>query len=918
MAPKKGSTAKAANHKAKIGKPKKSSKAKTKNVRRARKSDKPVTEKELNALYLVSHEPVTKKAEAEPRPRPDYTVETPRPRRYTRWLIAIVLGVLIASYVGLRLWLRQSVVPEEGELKIAGLSAAVEIRRDNLGVPYIKAQNLNDLVFAAGFAMASDRDFQIEFLRRMAYGRLAEVLGSDALAMDIYMRTLGLRELAQKNYERIPEKLRAPLRAFAAGVNARRKAFPKTQAEFLLLQLTPEEWQPQDSLALYQLFSFLLAINHIEELAFLKFAAHLGWQKAVWLFPVYNDAPLPFAEAEHLKDIDWKKISATEPVPLAALPSSESLWQALIPSLPASNNWVVAPARAKNGKSLLANDTHLQMAVPSHWYIMNLECPEYRAAGVALPGTPIVALGTNGKLAWGATMVMADNQDIFLEELRQKDGKLQYLYKGRWLDAKVTEEEIPIKGKAPYRLRRIRTRHGVLLNTALEHPFPDRQFSVNLRSDYGLAFKTSVGATETTFEGMFELAQAKTMAEARKALDKVSGIYLNMVYADEKNIGWVATGRYPVRRGVMGLFPRIGWNGEHEWDGYYARSENPSVLNPKKGYWATANHRIWDDSTELWVSASWYGSDRIERAEELLAAQKQHTREDMARIQADTLSPAARAAHKLLFEPRFHAALRNAIALLRPEDKARAEEALAILRDFDGNLGKDSAPAAVYESFVSAMAVRTFADELGGTDSALWQNFLAINKRSYNAVRDHLQAREDSPFWDNTHTPDKKESKADIFAQALADAIAECEEKMGSSRENWAWGKLHQYYWQHQFTRKLKWLSFYFNRGPHAAGGDLYTLNVAGTQWGSSHQVWLIPAMRFLVDFSAEEPAELITHMGISGNPESEHYSDMIPLFVGVNNHPLPLKPAGVEKQYTKKFLLKPQASSPSKRGDEK
>lgn len=867
----------------------------------------PTSEAELTALFEATKPDEERPGQAAPAPTTASALIVRRPR-YGIW-VALALFLLSAGgYSWLRIRLAGSVVPEEGVLTVQGLAADVEIRRDSLGVPHIKAQNLNDMAFGAGFAMASDRDFQIEFLRRMAYGRLSEVLGKETLGVDVYMRSLSLAELTRRNFARLATVVQDMLKAYAAGVNARRRAYRKTQAEYLLLAADPEDWQPHDCLALYQLFSFLLASNHIEELTFLKLAAQLGVDKAAWLFPVDAGQPLPFEEAEALKGIDWKKISPHEPVLGAALHKAESPWQMIEPSLPASNNWVVSSGRAKNGKSLLANDTHLQMAVPALWYMMNVECPQYRAAGVALPGTPIVAFGTNGTVAWGATMVMADNQDIFLEEMREHAGRSQYLYKGQWLDASSSDEEIGVRWSQPHKFRKIRTRHGVLLNEALRHGFPDKYLALGLRSDYGLALRTSVAAGDTTLEGIFAMGQARTMRDARYALDKITGIYLNIVYADEKNIGWLATGRYPARQGASGLFPRVGWTAENEWQGYYAPSENPSVVNPRQGYWATANNRIWDDSTELWVSGSWYGSDRADRAGELLAASSLQTAEDMARIQADVVSPTARKTRELLFSGEFAPELKAATELLPPAEKRRAEEALALLKDFDGSLAPQSAAAAVYENFVSAMAVLTFADELGGHGSALWQNFQGVNKRSYNAVQDHLLGRADSPFWDNTQTPEKQETKPMIFAAALAASMNDCEKQMGQGRENWAWGKIHQYHWQHQFTKRAGFLSFYFNRGPYPAGGDLHTLNQAGNLWGDSHEVWLIPAMRLIVDFSADEPAQLIVDMGVSGNAESPHYADMVPFFTQGRNHPLPLKSANVEKQYTRRFVLKSPA----------
>ena len=887
------------------------------------KEGDPTSEAELSALFEASQTDDARKAQIEMAEVEHDAGESERPpRKIWRYVALALVVVLIGSYAWLRFRLKQSLVPEEGSITVAAISADVEIRRDEHGVPYIKAQNLDDMAFGAGFAMVSDRDFQMEFLRRMAYGRLSEVLGNETLGVDIYMRSLGLADLAKQNFTRLTPKLQKMLTAYAAGINAGRQAYPKTQFEFLLLGLDRQEWKGEDSLALYQLFSFLLATNHVEEVTFLKFAAHLGLEKAAWLFPIDADAELPFEEANALKVLDLKKISANEPALISGLQKAESLWQALTPSVPASNNWVVAPSRTQGGKSLLANDTHLQMTVPAMWYMMNLECPEYHAAGVALPGTPIVALGTNGTIAWGATMVMADNQDIFLEQLREENGTAQYLFKGKWENAIVSEEQIGIRGGKTHIFKKLKTRHGVLLNDAFLHSFPDKHLALSIRSEYGLAYRTTVGSHETTLDGIFEMAAARDMKAARAALDKVSGIYLNIVYADAKNIAWLATGRYAARQGATGLFPRIGWTGENEWNGFYAPSENPAVVNPQEGYIATGNNKIWDQDTgcaghslnktagpcatgsELWVSSSWYGSDRSGRARDLLAASKGLTAADMAKFQGDVHSITAKAFADLLRSPAFAAEVGAAIDQLPASQNLKAKDALAILKDFQGDLGKDSAAAAVYENFVSAMAVLTFADELGGKGSALWDNFQGINKRSYNAVQDHLLARADSPFWDNIGTSGK-ETKAMVFASALAEAIVETEKQMGDNRGDWAWGKIHQYKWIHQFTKKAGFLGHYLNRGPVSAGGDLHTINQAGNLWGDTNDIWLIPAMRFIVDFSADEPAQLLLHMGASGNAESKHYDDMMKPFTEVRNLSLPMKAENITKHYTKKFVLK-------------
>jgi len=198
----------------------------------------------------------------------------------------------------------------------------------------------------------------------------------------------------------------------------------------------------------------------------------------------------------------------------------------------------------------------------------------------------------------------------------------------------------------------------------------------------------------------------------------------------------------------------------------------------------------------------------------------------------------------------------------------------------------------------------TFLDELGPENGPLWEAFVEINAISYSAVDDHLLQRDDSPFWDNIHTPDT-ETKAQIIAQSLQKAMALCEKEMGKDREQWQWGKLHTYHWRHEATKKTIFFHDYLNRGPYPAGGDSHTINMAASTPGKDFNVWLIPAMRFVVDFGKEEPARLITVPGESGNPSSPHYSDMVPYYLKGENHPLPFQKEAVEKQYNHVLLLK-------------
>lgn len=270
----------------------------------------------------------------------------------------------------------------------AGLAQPVRVSRDSLGIPLIEAESESDLAFAAGWVAAEDRLSQMLGMRTMAQGRLAEFFGEELLDIDVYLRTLDLMRVARTLYEPLSEDSKARFARYAEGVNAYLASHPLPPD--LQLAGTPvEPWAPTDSMAVFALFNLGLAFNLHEELAYLRLAEKLGAEKAAWLVPIYPDEPLPFEEAKKLEGIDLS-------VPLDALeqlqPKLATLHQR---PFAASNNWAVHKSRTKNGASILANDTHVPLAMPSYWHYVHLVAPSFHAAGVALAGIPGVVAGYN-------------------------------------------------------------------------------------------------------------------------------------------------------------------------------------------------------------------------------------------------------------------------------------------------------------------------------------------------------------------------------------------------------------------------------------------------------------------------------------------------------------------------------------------
>ncbi|MCX7678999.1 MAG: penicillin acylase family protein [Spirochaetes bacterium] len=803
----------------------------------------------------------------------------------------------------------RSVTATRGSIEIEGITDKIVIRRDNLGIPVIEASNEEDLFFGSGYVAASDRLWQMYLMSMAMQGRLSEIVGDEMLPLDIFMRCANARERAETELSKLDVRLKSLLEAYAKGVNSYLEKNPNLPAEFVLTRYRPQPWRPIDTFYVFGMLDMSISFNFIEELAFIILASKLGYEKAALLFPVYPDEELPLGDARSLEEIPHRELLQTSSI--ASTYHFIRKMKKIFPfGIPASNNWAVGPSRTKNGKSIVCNDTHLMLMIPNSWMLLHLKSPTYDAAGVTVPGIPIVALGTNGKIAWGATMVMADSEDLFIEKLKKINGKTHYLYKSNWIPVKERREAFKIKGGNEVYIPIEETIHGTLINTALERmPYPPMLpvQPLPMKSEYGISIAFAIENGARTLEGFYSLGKCKNAKEARKAILKIESIYLNIVYGDEKNIGWQVTGAFPKRKKGRGLFPSPGWTGEYDWIGFEPTSNNPHLENPTEGFIGTANNRT-VKTHSFPLTASWYHPDRAERIAEILKNAESLTFDDMVRMQYDTISPMAKKIQRMLYEKKMRDAVEKVAESFIAKDRARVARAFEMLsfEKFNGDMNKDSAPAAVIGAFVHEFTRKTFLDELGPEGGIYWQAFIDANMTSYGAPEDHLIVRERSPFFDDITTT-HQETKADVVACALVNAMKLCEEKMGSNPDKWKWGILHTYHWKHDFTKKTRFFHGYFNRGPYPASGDVHTLNVTTFPWGENFDTWIIPAMRMVVDFSKSEPASFLTVPGQSGNPSSKHYDDMIPYFLNVSAHPMPFAHENIANQYCDVLELLPK-----------
>ncbi|MGD0210794.1 MAG: penicillin acylase family protein [Desulfomonilia bacterium] len=812
---------------------------------------------------------------------------------------------------------KDTVDPAQGTIRLPGLKEPVTVRRDAFGIPFIEAKSFADMAFAVGYVHASDRLTQMVGLKLASQGRLAEMVGNSALDLDIYMRTMNLRRTANNLLKNMSAENQALMEQYCRGVNAYQDTHKNKLPPGLSLSgYSPEQWRPIDSIMIFALVNLALSFNLYEETATLNLAQAIGAEKTAWLLPIYPDEPIPFHEATKLKGVDLNR---------AALASSQLAdIQPLLSSIglsgfAASNNWGIAKNRTKGGSSILCNDTHLLLSMPSLWNMLHVKCGQYDVAGINIAGLPYVVAGYNGHIAWGMTMVMADNQDIFLERLKTIDGKLHYLYKEHWLPTTEHQETIKIKGRDPVSITVHETRHGTLLNNALkkEPALIFQPASVDL--PYGIALSwASATEDDESINAFFSLSFAKSVDEAMPFMKRIRAIALNMVFADKDNIAWQVTGNYPARAKGRGLMPSPGWTGEYDWTGLLDPSVLPNAKNPPEGYIGTANNRTIAKDYAYVLSSSWYWPERAERIAQMAAATDKHTTETCMAMQLDTYSPFVPKLKDVLLKGSLAQEITREINGWADEGRRKkAHLALEMLQGFDGDMQIGSNGAALVSALLHCATRNIFLDELGPEGSKAWKAFMVINNLSYNATCDHILIRGDeSPFWDDVKTPGR-ETKAQILAGSLADAVTFLQTKSGSDPKQWQWGSLHTYEWETEAAKispsmgfiertAMRLLWSYFNRGPYPAPGDDFTLNVSNYLMGKDFDTFIIPAMRIIVDFSRDEPMVGVNSSGQSDNPSSPHYDDGIKAWLKGSYIPFPFKEDAVRDQYHEVLVLTP------------
>ncbi|NJC83431.1 penicillin acylase family protein [Planosporangium mesophilum] len=849
--------------------------------------------------------------------------------RILTWSLTAVLVLALAAAGGGVWTVRRSFAQYDGAARLPGLSGAVTVYRDAHGVPQLYAKTADDLYRAQGYVHAQERFWEMDFRRHVTAGRLAELFGKDQVATDVYLRTMGWRRVAEREWDLLSADSRRYLTAYADGVNAwlREHDGSRASLEYAVLGLQnsgyrAEPWNPVDSLAWLKAMAWDLRGNMAQEI---ERAALLGSglsrDQVEQLFPAYpydRNAPIVSGGTVAAGTFAATGTSSAAPgggggselaaVPLGQLSSDLAGLPKLLGTNGAgigSNSWVIAGSRTATGKPILANDPHLGASMPAIWFQIGLHCEcGLRVEGFSFSGLPGVVIGHNDRIAWGFTNLGPDVTDLYLEKVEGD----RYLVDGRWRDLSKRQEVVKVAGGQPVTITVRTTKDGPLLSDASEElraigaAPPATVAGAAAEPDakqnhaYAVALRWTALDPGRTMEAVFTLNAARNWSDFRKAAAQFEVPAQNLIYADvDGNIGYQSPGRIPVRGSGDGRWPAPGWDSMSEWKSYLPFDELPSVYNPAQGYVVTANQAVIGPEYPRFLTDDWSYGYRAERINEMIgSAGSKISVADVSRMQMDNRNGMAPTLVPVLLKAQATGSVENARELLRGWDFQQPAEGEPGTQE-----ARSSAAAAYYNAVWRHLLSRTF-DELPAERRPDGED------RWFEVVR-ALLAEPASPWWDDRSTP-VRESRDEIVAAAMRDAYDELSQRLGGDPASWRWGSVHEITVRNQTFGKsgiapIEWL---FNVGPAPTSGGGSIVNATGWDARVGYEVDWVPSMRMIVDMSNLDESRWIQLMGQSGHAFSPHYSDQFELWRTGGTLPMRWQRATIEREAAHTLTLQP------------
>ncbi len=784
-----------------------------------------------------------------------------------RWLLRplIVMITLICLAAGAFYYLITRSLPDYNEtFQVNGITSSVEIIRTDFNIPHIIGGTDHDTFFGLGFAHAQDRLWQMMMLRRYSQGRLSEVFGKATRRVDELMRRYDLYGLAYQSLVHQDAQTLAALEAYSRGVNAwleiiAQHGWGHGAPERLVFPFRFEKWAPVDSLAVSNLQSVSLANHLTSEVLGQKIVNKLGPEALRDLNP------------ELLPDFmsEFPTRSGNEFQTSLSINTDENGFShSLGLSFNGSNAWVLAPEKTVAGKSILANDPHLDLTAPSIWYLARLELAKGGVIGATIPGVPVIVLGRTNNLAWGLTSSYADVQDLYFEKLDPSNSS-RYLTPTGYKNFDLKVASIRVKGQDnPDTIQLIWTENGPVIPG---HFFDLDQITPR---DHVVSLAwTLLNSHNTAVSAGLRLMTAKTLDEGLETLSLIHSPSLNGFITDGENIAYQMTGSIPNRNPfheTQGRLPAAGWKYGNRWLGYVSHEDLPRQINPPSRFLVNTNNQPVQANFPNHISFRWGDTKRIERISNILNDRTIHSKESTVQTQTDLISETARTLIPLFAHELWYTATNGttdtAVMLKR--------SALELLKNWVGDMDANKPQPLIYSQWVKTTFQYVVQDELG----SIYNDYARPNAEFLERVfTDHLGASS----WCDIMQTQEQEDCNHIASLALEDTLIELASLYGEDIHLWRWGDAHEIRHAHQALGTQPIFSWLVNiTNPGAGGNDTLfrtqTLGSGDNPLASTHG----PTYRGIYDFADLDGSLFIIPTGQSGHPFSKNYDDLNSVFM--------------------------------------
>ena len=800
-----------------------------------------------------------------------------------RWLVRIFVGLIVLLLLTLAIlyyFLSRSLPDYNATYAVSGITAPIEIVRNNNDVPHIFGKTDDDAFFALGFAHAQDRLWQMTMLRRTAQGRLSEIFGARTLKIDELLRRLDLYTLSLSSVDKQDDATKRALIAYAAGVNAwieqiNKGALGRGAPEFFLFSTQIDAWAPADSIAIIKLMALQLS-SHLE-------SEVLRAEMSLTVSPA------------QLKDI----LPDDPGQAIAALPDYASFMPGVRPGQPvtrmadyanplapyhgldfagASNAWAASPKRSAAGGSLLANDPHLGFTAPTLWYLARLHLASGDVIGATIPGMPLVLLGRSEKLGWGLTSSYLDDQDVVIEKINPANPE-QYLTPAGPKDFITRRTIITVKDQPPVTITQRWSESGPIL--------PGTQYdlgTITPEGDVAALEWTALDGADTSMSAAMALMKSQSVDEALAAGAGFVAPAQNLMLVDAKNIALQLIGRMPQRdptHQTMGRMPAPGWVGANRWTGMLPYADNPTFKNPATGILGNTNNKIIDRPFPNHVSYDWGDTQRIQRWLTLMKRREVHTRDSFIEAQLDTVSPTVRTLLPLIGADLWFTGTEA------PEGTPERlrQKALALLVKWTGEENEHLPEPLIAEAWLRSLQDHLTRDKIGALTDVITHPNPDFIERVYRNT-------DGASVWCDVIQSAAVESCSEIARIALDDALLHLSEKYGPNIESWRWGDAHEAAHDHPVLGDVPILRYFVNIRQSTSGGDNTLMR--GETAGTGDNPYLNVSgggYRGVYDFADPDSSVFITATGQSGHPLSGFYDDLSELWRRGDYIPMSLDP---------------------------